>query len=781
MAGEYSLHTKINLTNVYNLTLRGEGSRSDIVINNKVTIKCNNVRNLMIISLSFRANITLEELSVPMLYFFNCSDVVIADSTFSGKGMPREGVSSRSSKITIKNSTFEYFYWRGAIMVYSTVTITESSFIENSVRLAGGAIYALYGSVNLIGLQGNDFRLNEAVSSGGAIECKRCKLTIAGNNSFTNNTAKSRDSLGGAIRVIDGELTISNTTDIRFSGNTAINGGAIFLYSSTASITGDVTFTQNTADSGGAIGARHSSLMTDSKLYFFKNEAYSSGGAISVPASLAYNSEKVHISGKMLNNKARYGGAVFVERASNIGIEGITAAGNSGTGLWISDCSVDISGNTTIANNTGKRGGGIFSRDSSISFKGSVLFHNNTASSGGAIYSLNGNTSFSGNISLTHNMVSEDGGALYATGTTIATKYASITIDSNSARNGGGMYLRSGALIIISFQRLNLTTCHNHALEYGGAVYHEDQATSAQCSATVDEFEQLPHCFLQFNFRLALNKILRFVRVHSSNDTAGEGGAFLFGGLLDKCQHNSRKNNIIYNFITNATIETQDSTSPAIASKPYSMCFCNRGELVCLESKKEVSIYRGQRFTVSIIALAQGGIPTSTAVTAILSPTARLEVNQSIQITSKECTTLAYNIYSQNNIEQIVLYPEGPCYARGLARATINVIQKSCPDALTLSGDRCVCEERLQEYGGECRIEEDDFIVERTGSEFWFTTVYENGSYEGLILYDTCPSRYCKEGDVTISIGNPDTQCDHNHSGLLCAACATNYSLLLSK
>jgi predicted outer membrane repeat protein len=669
-------------------------------------------------------------------------------------------------------------------MADSIVTVTGSSFIENSASHAGGAIDAYNSSVNLIGLQRNDFRLNEAVSSGGAIECKRCKLKIAGSNSFTNNTAKGRDSLGGALRVIDAELLILNTTDIRFSGNTASKGGGIYLYSSTASIFGDVTFTQNTANSGGAIGAWLSSLMTDSKLHFSKNEANSYGGAISMPLHgvLVHTSRKVLLSGKMLNNKARYGGAVFVERAININIENITVVGNSGTGLWIIDSIVNISGNTSIANNTGITGGGVFSRDSLISFKGSVLFHSNTASFGGAIYSLYGTISLSGKVSLAHNMVTKDGGALYATGTTIAMKKASvIIISSSSARNGGGVYLRSGAFV--SFQgQLNFTTSHNHALEYGGAVYHEDQPTSVQCAANVNEFEELPYCFLRFKFSkrsLTLHVMLKFVKVYSSNDTAGKGGAFLFGGLLDKCQYNGRKDNIIYNFITNATIETQDCASPAVASKPYSTCFCDRGKLACSESKRDVSIYRGQTFRVSVMALAQGGIATGTVITAILSPTARLEVNQSIQIISKECTTLAYNIYSRNTIEQVILYPEGACYARGLAAVTINVIQKSCPDALTLSGDLCVCEERLQEYGGKCRMEEEDFIVERIGSEFWFTTVYENGTYQGLILYNTCPLRYCKEGDMTISLGNPDTQCDHNHSGLLCAACAANFSLLL--
>ena len=48
-----------------------------------------------------------------------------------------------------------------------------------------------------------------------------------------------------------------------------------------------------------------------------------------------------------------------------------------------------------------------------------------------------------------------------------------------------------------------------------------------------------------------------------------------------------------------------------------------------------------------------------------------------------------------------------------------------------------------------------------------------------MIGYKTCPSYYCKTGEVTLSLENPDTQCDLNRSGLLCGECATNHSLML--
>ncbi len=106
--------------------------------------------------------------------------------------------------------------------------------------------------------------------------------SITGCNSFQNNTARDRDSLGGAIHIIDGDLLITNTTCTSFTGNKADAGGAIYLYQSTASIKGDVYFEENSATTGGAIGTRdqYSSLITGDKVCFINNVADDNGGAI---------------------------------------------------------------------------------------------------------------------------------------------------------------------------------------------------------------------------------------------------------------------------------------------------------------------------------------------------------------------------------------------------------------------------------------------------------------------------------------------------------------------
>ena len=77
-------------------------------------------------------------------------------------------------------------------------------------------------------------------------------------------------------------------------------------------------------------------------------------------------------------------------------------------------------------------------------------------------------------------------------------------------------------------------------------------------------------------------------------------------------------------------------------------------------------------------------------------------------------------------------------------------------------------------------VSEEPFITKRNNSMLWLNaTYYANGSYEGLILFNKCPKRYCVAETVEITLEHPDIQCNMNRSGVLCGACAEDYSLML--
>lgn len=93
-----------------------------------------------------------------------------------------------------------------------------------------------------------------------------------------------------------------------------------------------------------------------------------------------------------------------------------------------------------------------------------------------------------------------------------------------------------------------------------------------------------------------------------------------------------------------------------------------------------------------------------------------------------------------------------------------------CPDGFSLKGSECTCDENLQKYTTNCG--ENDDSIERLSNTFWMGTLYENWSYEGLILHSSCPLDYCMDTPVYMKLDNIDIQCNHNHSGTLCGSCS---------
>lgn len=88
---------------------------------------------------------------------------------------------------------------------------------------------------------------------------------------------------------------------------------------------------------------------------------------------------------------------------------------------------------------------------------------------------------------------------------------------------------------------------------------------------------------------------------------------------------------------------------------------------------------------------AQGSSVASTLVTAITSPTASLKLLQNPQHLPGQCSNLTYNLFSTEESEVVILYPEGPCHDSGFARVVINLMLLSCPDGFILaSNGQCV-------------------------------------------------------------------------------------------
>ena len=110
-----------------------------------------------------------------------------------------------------------------------------------------------------------------------------------------------------------------------------------------------------------------------------------------------------------------------------------------------------------------------------------------------------------------------------------------------------------------------------------------------------------------------------------------------------------------------------------------------------------------------------------------------------------------------------------------MSRRVVTINFLPCPDGFTLDGSECICEERLQKFTNSCNV--DDNSIMRASNTFWIGSVYENGTYGGLILHSGCPFDYCMDSTVFIHLNDLNIQCNHNHSGILCGSCIKGYSV----
>ena len=208
-----------------------------------------------------------------------------------------------------------------------SATISECNFTTNNGGTFGGAIYA--------GTNNNEISqcrfISNSATSGGAI-FSRGSNNLMSDCTFTSNTASNN---GGAIDIVANENTVSGCTFTTNHANT-LNGGAIYLNgtqniiesnnvfdrndakkSSGGAIlvtgTGNTvsgTFTGNTAVNGGAIFITNDDSITENNVVsgnFTSNSATTFAGAVGQSGSAGTGNE---VSGTFTTNTAPEGGAI---------------------------------------------------------------------------------------------------------------------------------------------------------------------------------------------------------------------------------------------------------------------------------------------------------------------------------------------------------------------------------------------------------------------------------------------------------------------------------------
>lgn len=361
------------------------------------------------------------------------------------------------------------FINNGSALINGTANFTNNGkLIDNGNILSstneGGALYVqdgvfyVYGTANFTG--------NYAVWNGGAAYLDRGSARIFGTANFTSNTSLGD---GGALYLYNGSLYVQGTAN--FTGNYADDrGGAIYLTEGSASIapSGIATFNGNSADNGGAIYLQNGGIAIAGTATFTNNEAFLDGGAI-------HSEDQVSISGTV----------TFTGNDSGLNAE----TGGDGGAVYVDSNFVVYSGNVTFNSNTADSGGGLFA-EGSLVFLGdtSGTFTNNSAEIyGGAAMAFQ--VLGEGDVSVTFsgNSAVQEGGALFSYVVNSPESIRFSFIDNSADRGGainstlafmagdyfGGNFAQSdGGAIYANSQVaiLNSTFFENTAGDEGGAI-----------------------------------------------------------------------------------------------------------------------------------------------------------------------------------------------------------------------------------------------------------------------------------------------------------------------
>ena len=709
----------------------------------------------------------------------------------------------------------------GAIYVKSgNISSTSDQYINNSAAHDGGAIYIGFGKMTST----NDCYINNSGGDdGGAIY-------VSSNRGGTIYVSSGR---GGEIYVRSGN--INSTSDQYVDNNAAGHGGAIYDASGNDTKLSDTNFEHNSAGEGAVIYKTGGALVIgqsniSNNFASSKNTVYMNSGTLLLSKRVNFidNQGSLYV----FNTQVEFKGIVAF--MNNFGDSGgaITA--------FLSEISFNTASTVTIHNNTATNGGGISLIQSNLHVYHSIeLTENHATDFGGGIYAYQSDIEFkpeqTQRSEITKNTAS-NGGAICAIASNIFIPHTNMDVNSNIAKvNGGAIYLEQNSKIYVQkheleYQdtvlkvRLDFTS---NSAEKGGAIFVADNTNDGViCQGANTEILYQTECFLQ---TLALyyyqkdSGYRNYINTFFSNNTAHHSGSDIYGGLLDRCTINQNaelvryfpefKNLSGFDYVKTTTqieqiidyhpspyqtpgpvpnyfIESisRSDVNGLISSGAVRVEFCSDNVIYPNYSHSNVSIKRGEMFTVSLVAVDQVGNPLNAKIISSFqskSGNGQLKAGQVEQQIGDQCTELEYNVYSQDNSAQIHIHADGPCGDKVASSKTLNVIFLPCT---CLAGFEpspgpteidciCECDQKLKQHQiTSCSSENETILVE---TNIWIGL--RNYSNETEFVVHDCPFDYCVEKPVNISLSSPDgadEQCAYNRTGNLCGMCQNKLSLV---
>ena len=533
-------------------------------------------------------------------YTYSDSDVALKNGiiinkniTIDGKGYAIDGANiasifniTNNAHVILKNIVFKNA--RGtngsAISLTSSesVEIIESTFINNSASLNGGAIYiasagsditssstirgstfinnsaitggAIYINANLINILSSTFNFNNASLDGGAVYVDGDFVYLIDSN-FTNNTAGDD---GGALYwngdngIIDNIICMNNkgiSADKSDGDTSSTRGGTICLTGSSVILSNSL-FTQSSAymdegkDSskvdGGALFVTGNDVnITNTKFNYCT--AINGGGALYIIG----NNTQIN-NCDFDNCNASDGAALYVEgigcKLYNTSFENNIAGDDGGAIYWQGSNGIitnitcinnkGISANKSDGDTSSTRGGTICLTGSNVTISESTFSlcqaymdsgKNSSKVDGGALFITGDDVSVIG-CEFDRCVASNNGGSIYIIGNDV--NILNSIFDNSTALNGGAIYV-AGTNANINASKFKT----NKASQRGGSIFVEGDGASI-INSTIDNTQSLIGGAIYISGNSTFVDGCSFNKNTGSDDagTGGSGGAIYVDG-----------------------------------------------------------------------------------------------------------------------------------------------------------------------------------------------------------------------------------------------------------
>ena len=355
----------------------------------------------------------------------------------------------------------------------STAVLGRSTVINNNTAQNGGGVYTKGGKVTI---NNSTITENKATGNGGGICAEdNSTVTVVGGEISSNEAAGTNRTTSGG-----GGIFANNGSTVELNGTTV----------SENKVTGDY-------GSGGGVRVDGGKLTVDNAK-ILDNATNNNGGGISVKDSELSVTDS-QITGNNAWNKVTVGERIFVN--GNGG--GIEIIGSD------SDTKEHTITNTQITQNTtGLRGGGVYAEKASLTITKSTLDGNKALDTVGP-------------------QASSEGGGLSVRGGTNIT-LDSTTVTNNSAKDGGGIWVRSDVDTSVSIK--NGTTISNNQSVYGGGGVMIRQELGKKIDVTIEDAKIETNAAENGGGIYLLNQVdLKLKNITVSGNTAKNVGGGIFG------------------------------------------------------------------------------------------------------------------------------------------------------------------------------------------------------------------------------------------------------------